>query len=232
MKTTILSSVLVFLFFFPPVQAQNQELLHKYHLLKGDVLLVQNAQNEDTKVNPYYKNDFQEGLIHFPNNAPLPAVIRYDLLKEEMQVLLKGNTYQVLQDNVPVEINNISFEKFNYLDDNKVINQGYFEVITDTEANPSLVLLKKHFKEKKSDLRSEARGFPAKYVDRSDYFLKFGKYRPAALIPVKTNEFVAHFNEHAPQIETFIKDKKLKLKKEEDLVMIVNYYNSLTNNSK
>lgn len=232
MKTIILTSVLAFLFCFPSVKAQNQELLHKYHLLKGDVLLIQNAANDDKKVNPYYRNDFQEGFIHFPNNDPLAAVIRYDLLKEEMQVLLKGNSYQVLQDNVKVEIDDISFEKFNYLDDNKVINQGYFEVITDSKENPSLLLLKKHFKEKKTDLRSEARGFPAKYIDRSDYFLKFGKYRPAILVPVKTAEFASHFNDHAGQIEEYIKNEKLKLKKEADLIKIVNYYNSLTDTAK
>lgn len=227
MKTIIFSAVLGIIFSLSPLYAQNQELLHKYHLLKGDVLLVQNSGKDEKNINPYYKNDFQQGFIHFPNSAPLEAVIRYDLLREEMQVLLKGNSYQVLQDNVPVEIENISFEKFNFLDDNKEINQGYFEVVTSRDANPTVILLKKFYKEKKTDLRSEARGFPARYVEKTDYFLKFGKYNPAILVPIKTEDFISYFNEHAQKVEAFIKNKKLKLRKEKDLVMIVDYYNSL-----
>lgn len=219
--------ILVFIFSFGSIQAQNQELLHKYHLLKGDVLLIPDDNAMVISGNEYYKKDFQNALLYFPEYTPLPAQVRYNMVKEEMEVRIEENIYQVLQDEIMVEIDNSFFRKFTYKGEDNIRSIGYFEVFNKEENQP-ITLLKKHYKEAQTDLRSQQRGLPPKYVEKSAFYLKVEKVNPAVLINRKLKNFLPLLApEYRNEIESFVKKNKFKLRKQEDLITIVDHYNSL-----
>lgn len=226
MKKLNLILQITVLLFAANLSAQNQELLHKYHLVKGDAIRV--SINEDLNVtgSPYYNNDFQPANVHFPKASPILTMVRYDMEKEEMQVLMDKENYQVLENNVEVELFNKRFRKFDFIGENREINNGYFEVLKPGESESGLLVLRKHSKEIRTNAHSQARGFPAKYVDKSEHYLKPSNGHAVVVQPRLSNFLNVFPIETRDAMESYIKKKKLNHKKEEDLIAIVAYYNS------
>lgn len=231
LKNFSLSSLIILMFSIGNLSAQNQELLHKYHLVKGDAIRVMKAEDLNVTGSPYYNNDFQPAHVHFPEYPPILTMVRYDMIKEEMQVLIDNENYQVLENNVIVEIRNKFFQKLDYIGDNRETNIGYFEIPQHPDEDPGLLLLQKHSKELKTNERSQARGFPAKYVEKTEHYLKFSRSRPAVIVQPRLSNFLEAFPlEHREDLKAYITKNKLNHKKENDLASIVNYYNSQFNN--
>lgn len=193
-------------------------------------MLVQDGSEVDNiSGSPFHYKEFHTGRIHFKDNASLPFKLRYDMVREEMQVLLDSESYKILKDEVPVEILAEYFLKLSYKGQNHESLLGYFKVLEGKHESNQLMLLEKPFKEIKTDQRLAARGIPPKYVDRSDYYLKFKTATNPVLVQRKTEDFLMFFPlEHRQSIEEYVDKENLKPKKEDDLRAIVNYYNSLS----
>ena len=221
---------LLLMFVMCNTQAQNEELLHKYSILKGDAIRIADEEGS-SKISgsPYLEKDFQKGFIYFKDHPALAADLRYDIVKEEMQLRMTDlERYQVLQDGVDVSINGVPFQKLNYRGEDGRTMLGYFEVLTAEHNEKPLLLLNKHYKHVKTGTRSEARGFPPKYVDKSDYFLKFKDARFAVPAESRLNNFLAAFPlEHQGELRSFIQNNKLKPRKSDDLQQIVTHYNQM-----
>lgn len=208
------------------LSAQNQELLHKYHLVKGDAIRVSNNEDLNVTGSPYFKNDFLPGYVHFPKTSPILTMVRYDMAREEMQVLIDKENYQVLENNVIVELQDKLFQKFDFIGDNKEINNGYFELLQPVENEPRYLLVRRHSKELRTNAHSQARGFPAKYVDKTELYIK-PTTNPAVMVQPRLSNFLIAFPyESRDEMEAYIKKNKLSHKKEEDLLAIVAHYNS------
>jgi hypothetical protein len=67
---------------------------------------------------------------------------------------------------------------------------------------------------------------PDKYKIKFDYFIQ-KEGNPATKISSKTKEFLKCFPDNNNLISNYLKADKLKVKKEEDLIKIIDYYNSL-----
>ena len=69
--------------------------------------------------------------------------------------------------------------------------------------------------------------------DRSYKYVKFEHYymskdnEPAVKIKAKKGSLFKIMTENKDEIDIYIKENKLKLSKEEDLIKLINYYNSL-----
>jgi len=218
--------MIILLLFAANLSAQNQELLHKYHLVKGDAIRVSAIDNLNVTGSTYFNNDFMPGSLHFPKAAPFLTMVRYDMVKEEMQVLIDKENYQVLEEDVIVELYNKRFQKFDFIGDNKGINTGYFELLKPEEKEPGLLLLRRHSKELKTNAHSQARGIPAKYVDKTELYIKpVGSH--AMVVQSRLSNFLLAFPEESrSEIGSYIKKNNLNHKKEEDLKTIVDHYNS------
>lgn len=212
------------------LQAQNEELLQKYSILKGDaVRIADEARSSRISGSPYREKEFHEGHIYFKDHAPLAVDLRYDIVNEEMQLLTADNEkYQVLQDGVDVSIKGVDYQKLNYRGEDGNMLLGYFEVVTAESKEKPVFLLKKYFKHVKSGTRSEARGFPPKYVDKSELFLKFENSRLALPAENRLDSFLEAFpQEHRKELHSYIKNNKLKTRRLEDLEQIVAHYNQV-----
>lgn len=177
---------------------------------------------------PYYSKDFEPAQLHFKNHDPLASKIRYDVVHEEMQVQTEANNYQVIESSVIIEMDGKWFEKMPYKGEKGSNLLGYFEVMNYRSTDKPLLILKKYSKTLKTGNRSVARGFPSKYADKSNYYLKFKNVRYPVLVEVRKNKFVNSFPaEDQKKVEKFMKKNRLKSRKAEDLLAIAKYYNSL-----
>lgn len=236
MNHYLLYSLFLCLFVFFPAQAQNplatgpgnrddnMEIINHYY--KG---ILKNAPlADDIAGSPFLTKNFEQGKLFFPDHPSISANIRYDMIKEEMQVLFEEDNYRVLHDGILLEINGIPFKKFSYLGEKGGTTLlGYFEILSNK--NKDLLLLQKHYKEFKRG-RAEAamqKGTPDRLVNKRDFYLKFSNSTTAKLVDKKLKNFLSLFPlETQNGIKAFIEDKNLNLKKEQDLITIVEFYNS------
>lgn len=204
----------------------NEEIMNQF--VKG---IRKNADAlDDYDGTPYLYKEFKKGVLHFPEYDPLVADVRYDVSKEQMQVKFDEDSYRVLHDGIPVEIGNDLYKKFSYRGDEKHVDLlGYFRVITTGSPEDELVLLEKPYKEVKRGRAAAAmqKATPPKYLDKSDYYLKFPDSNSAVEAENRLKKFLRVFpEEHQKELKSFINDNDLKPKREQDLRRIVNYYNS------
>lgn len=202
----------------------NEEIMNSF--LKG---IAKNETPTDVKGSPYLNSEFQQAQLIFPENDPLPAPVRYDVVKEEMQVQIEEGSYRILHPSVVVNLENKPYKMMSYKGDNKTFDLlGYFEILTPNYESHELVLLRKHKKDMRRGKAAAAmqKATPPRYVDKDDYYLLFKNSKPV-LVENKTKNFVNLFPEaNQDQVEQFMKDNKLKPKRENDLKSLVNYYNS------
>ena len=174
---------------------------------------------------PFLSEDFKNGKILYKDKI-IPGRLRYNVVKEEMHVLLQGQVF-VLKEGMKVEINDKPFYKKQYRKDGRNY-LGYFEAISKVENRP-VWLLKKHFKKIRPGQAAGAMR-PAKsprYVDNSDFYLKINDSEPFK-IHSRSKKFLKSLpKDHQEKIKIFIKEKKLTSRSEEDLMKIMEYYNSL-----
>lgn len=203
----------------------NREIMNQF--LKG--MMRDDSADEEYEGTPFLNEDFATGTLYFPNNDPLNVQIRYNVVNEEIQVKFDEG-YRVVHDGIAAQIGDDLYKKYSYRGEDKSLTLlGYFRVITNNFEDKPLILLEKPYKKVKRGKAAAAmqRATPPKYLNKSDFYLKFADSNSAVLAERKTKKFVDIFPaEHREQIKKYIQDNKLKPKKEQDLVHIVNYYNS------
>ena len=202
----------------------NEEIMNSY--LKG---IAKNETPTDVKGSPYLNSEFQQAQLIFPEHNPLPAPVRYDVVKEEMQVEFEEGSYRILHPGVVVKFENHPYKMMSYKGEDEIFDLlGYFEILTPNFESQDLVLLRKHKKDVRRGKAAAAmqKATPPKYVDKDFYYLMFKDSKPV-LAERKTRDFIKLFPEaHQEQVKQYMKDNKLKAKRSNDLQSIVNYYNS------
>ncbi|WP_424493524.1 hypothetical protein [Salinimicrobium sp. GXAS 041] len=182
---------------------------------------------------PYLYKEFKRGVLQFPDHEPLAAQIRYDVAKEEMQIKFDEESFRVLHDGIPVQIEGDLYKKFTYRGEEKHIDLlGYFRVITPEAGKGDLLLLEKPYKKVKRGKAAAAmqKAKPPRYVDKSDFYLRLPDSNLAVKADKKLKNFLKVFPaDEQDALKSFIKENKLKPKKEEDLKQIVQYYNTAIN---
>ncbi len=202
----------------------NEEIMNSY--FKG---IAKNETPTDVKGSPYLNSDFQQAQLIFPKHDPLPAPVRYDVVKEEMQVEFEEGSYRILHPGVMVKFGNHPYKMMSYKGEDEIFDLlGYFEILTPNFESHDLVLLKKYKKDVRRGKAAAAmqKATAPKYVDKDFYYLMFKDSKPV-LAEKKTKDFIKLFPEaHQEEMKQYIKDNKLKAKRFNDLQAIVNYYNS------
>lgn len=225
MKITKLTGILLFFIIATSLQAQNKLTLERYAVLKGDVLRVGDEYTGKVDGSPYYLENFQTGYLRISKNEPLAAKVRYDIVKEQMQISLGSENYKVIENTIVVDLNKKRFKFFPYKWEGENL-YGYFEFLSEAKENQPVLVLRKHFKEIKTGTRSQARGFSPKFEDETKIFLKFENAKMAVESESRKKRFLELFPEnHQKQLEEFIDGNNLSPRKTEDLISIADFYN-------
>ncbi|MBN1252958.1 MAG: hypothetical protein JXA16_12555, partial [Bacteroidales bacterium] len=169
----------------------------------------------------YYNFEWQKGNIIKKDSTIMTNLsFRYDVKNDrfEMWSLVNPNSLKI------ITLNGKFFIYSTYKDRNYE-RKGYFELIIDGYAK---LLIKKALKTIPG--KSGAYGYSSRQAIIETYYLKVGD-NPAILFDVKKKDVETLFPEKIEKVKDFISNNNINLKRTEDMIKIVRYYNTLFANS-
>ncbi len=171
---------------------------------------------------PYYNDDFVKGLVLLKDSSFYEDVLlRYNAFDDELEVSFREQIFQIPSKDQMIfaVIGNDTLKSVKYLSGNRERWANFYLL-----ASGELTLYAKRskgFKEKE-----EPKGYqdaqPAKYVNKSDEYYWAKEGETLSLISNK-KELITYL----PEIDAknYMKKEKLSLRKEQDLIQLVDYYN-------
>ena len=182
-----------------------------------------NTLPPDLEGSPYLKNNFQQGMVHIEDKQPYTAMLRYNAYQDEIQVKDdNGITSLFLRDYIWVELDGETFRIVDYQTKSGV-SKGYF-VELNTGNTRLLKRYEKEFREAEAASSSYSQDKPPRFEDRITYYLIEGE-GPAQEIKLRKKDILEVLS--SEEAASFVKEKKLKLKSEEEVLQLIAAMNSL-----
>jgi hypothetical protein len=172
---------------------------------------------------PYFNKEFKTGSTFIHGRFGYEAPMRYNAGKNVIEFL---DSDQIIREVLRRPYIKAQFEGkvYEIIDYNEEENQksGYFNPIAEGK-------IKLYFRPQKKMIKFGNRdvlNLTYYYLDNSSYYLK-KEGRPAEKIRLNKKAILNYLEDKAPELTTFISDYSLNLRKEEDVVRLLNYYSSL-----
>ncbi|WP_276370707.1 hypothetical protein [Chryseolinea sp. H1M3-3] len=225
-KITILLSVL-YLFIGSPTLAQATTGRNiDDHLLIKDAQRALGAKEENIEGTPYLDDSFTQGEVYFAKGKPTVVPVRYNIYKDWVEYQQNNQTY-ILDPNERIKKIKLGeriliVESFESRGKTK---QGYFILI---DSGKVMLLSKKTvtYRERTEAKALEAGATPAKYTQGPDrFFFKVENGQVQSVENVKS--VIAALPNNHDELNRFVKEEKISVRKEKDLVRLIKYYNSL-----
>jgi hypothetical protein len=175
----------------------------------------------------YFLNEWSDGKAYLADNTVLDHIkLRYNIYFGQMQFILNGDTLAFAK---PEEVNCLKFRGMTFVNtDYRVGNEvknDWFEVVCEGQCQLLFRRMVKYHLVAEEDAEREVDN---SYVKCCAYYVKNGD-QPAELIRPKKKNVACVFSDKEELISEFIKNHRLNLKKKDDLVAVVDYYNNLRN---
>lgn len=182
------------------------------------------ANDSPVKGSPYLNDTYVNGVIYYSNKT-YKTPIRYNAFQDLIEYQQGGRT-MVLDPGpsvVKVELENSVFVPQKFEADGKS-RFGYFEVLDS--GNVTLFSKKRvTFLPEKKNGALDGRDQPAEYKRYADaFYYKIGDGPLQEVENLKT--FIAALPDKQEELSKFAKKEKISHRKEEDMLRIVEYYNS------
>lgn len=176
---------------------------------------------------PYINDTFE--LIKFKRFGDVIFLGRYNANLGEMQISRDNDTI-VLNNSENFEITFLSGKKvykthsYKRKDDSSV--RGFLVVLKATDSIAVLKEEKIKFQDKKPSTNGYDKAKPAKYIRSKDlYYYRLGN--KVSSLPQKKKDILKLFPEHSNKLKVFIKQNKINLKEEDDLISLFGYIEKL-----
>ncbi len=178
---------------------------------------------------PYMFGDFKPGKMVLKSGEEFNLEFRYDIYADQMHMKDKNVVYGLIQPEMIAQII-IDSVKFVFINFAKQGNEttsgkgGYFILMNDGKCS---LLVRKNIRLQDSELPKPYQpAKPAKFINTTDtYYLKM-QNMDAVKISGK-DELLSVLADRKTEINSFIKENKLKLKDGEDLSRLIAFYNNL-----
>jgi len=171
---------------------------------------------------PYLNTEFTDGMVCFRDSSALKLKLRYDIYASRMEYQINGVNY-VIGNPQFLEKVIIGESVFVYM--NTDGKPGYFELL---EPGRCALLLKRTmiFVPEEGPKPIEGIIKPAHFTrDADELFLSVNGGIPAEIKNMKS--VTAALHDHEAQVESFLENEKIKKARQENLIKVVKYYNSL-----
>lgn len=172
---------------------------------------------------PYLTDDFKRGMVYMENEAPYPAMMRYNAYQDEIQVQgPNGISTLFMRDNIWAELNGETIKIETY-EKGSGTAQGYFFELNKGTTR----LLKKHkrvFMESVPASSSYSKEKPPRFDDDITYYLA-QEGVPAKEIKLKKKDIAGILD--SEEAQAYIKENKMKLKSEDEVIQLINHLNAL-----
>ncbi|MCD4746861.1 MAG: hypothetical protein K8R58_11240 [Bacteroidales bacterium] len=188
------------------------------------------APNQNSKKvgDMYLDNEWKYGLLMLNDNTIIgDRLYRYNIYEQKMQYIFENDTLSITN---PERIKFLSFDGktyyyFDYFDNNRR-GKGYFEFL----AGRNFKLLRRSVANYNYKNIYEDNEVPIdkRYVKTDEYYIK--KCDEPAIHIVGTNEAILNLlSDKKTEVVRYIKQKKLNIKNEDDMIAVIEFYNSLYN---
>lgn len=210
------------------VEVSGTEVLLSKLRLNKDIEGRKNNTYQVIAGNPFMFKDFENGSIKLKDDGIYTGELRFDKYAGEIHFKKDEEIYAIA---FPEKIEYIEIEgiRFIYSDyqmskPEPTIKGTYFIDLVDNQCK--LLVKKGAIIKEAVPSRGIVDAKPARFMDKSDsYFVKIGD-NPAIEIKNKKS-LVSIFNNKALEIKRFLDTEKISIRNQEDLVKLVNYYNTL-----
>jgi hypothetical protein len=181
------------------------------------------------KGSPYANENFLPGQILFKEkNIKIDTTLRSNVFSDEFEV-----KEDVQSENISALIKSNDLEVFlankHYIlrpfVEKGIEKEGYFNVISEGKGLGIYERKTKVFKEGKKAADSFHIDFPPSFTDESELF--YDKNGLMLVYPQNKKDLLILFSDHEKELTSFIKKTKINTKSNEDLIKIIDYYNSL-----
>lgn len=188
--------------------------------------------NESVEGSPYINEEYLPAKISAAEGNTF--YVRYNALRDEFEVKGQNNTAYALnryRRDIVVEVVplNKKYQVFGYMDENLNENFGYFVFLSDSEKDA--VILKKEritFIGEKLAVTSYDTPRSARYKRWSDkFYIKTKDSKLVKELPRGKRAIAKLFPKQKDVIFNYMKENKIKTSREEDLVQLMTYINSL-----
>lgn len=215
----------------------------------ADINMINNELGEQidlskTTGSPYLNPTYQKGFVtNLDKNEDLPLWLRYNVFSDniEAKLELKSLEVAVLDRSKKYEFT-IMGEKFVLVQDKAVFeskgsDNGYMAQLSD--ADKKVILYKNYTHDYTPPIKAQTSydvDRPGNLKIESDYYMKF-ENQPLVLLEAHKRKIADAFpSEYQDDIESFVKKEKLKFKGDDkevetDLRSVINYFNSILQNS-
>lgn len=232
MKTQLLK-LIFFIFVINQSNAQNRGVNFRYEVLDpnhaGKLFKNPDQEMEKPKGSPYIVSKFLDAKVATVSQI---AKMRYNTFSDEFEFITATNDTLVLDkiqdfDNILFSHNNQNYRLLDYKNENKTSTRGYLITLFESE---KLALFKKEIillSEAKIAKTSLEMNMPAKYqIQDPSYFLKI-QNNEIVLFPKNKKELFKLYIDKKDKVETFLKEQKIDLKNEKDLIETVTFLATL-----
>ena len=209
-------------------QPEAQEPSQIQYISNRTVNLVN--EQEDYTGSPYFNEDFVSGnILSKGKTIATNQIVRYNVNKEEFEIRdskdSNSKTVKTIlrSENITIEMGDHSFE---YISDAKNKLRGYFIPLITGGKNSLYKKIKKEYIPSQKAINSMTSDVAALYKEKEILYLVDGDGKFIELTSSKKDRLNA-FGDTKKNVKDYAKQNKLNLKKEEDLIKIVTYTNSL-----
>lgn len=172
------------------------------------------------KGSPYLNKYFESGFVIVQKtNDTLPLNLRYNIFADEMEVKLdEKNNLSSVQKKIDISIK-LAEKDFYYYEGN-----GYYEVLF--KGKYSLLLkYQSIFMEEEPGKTPMHQSKPAMFKLKNTFFImKDGIFTE---VPSSNKGFYELLSNQKEKLQEFVKENKLKITNQQDLIKIIKFYNTL-----
>ena len=194
--------------------------------------VVDNFSLDDVEGSPYLYDNFVLGEVSINNKVDGMYPLRLNVYNDIFEIKTDEKTIKEIRQLHYVEINlqNQVYRLVSYLDNDKVISRGYFEVL---EEGKNVILLKKNEKVFEPGVKAKTSFHIDKKPQIKDAVSYYLSFKSNSNVPIKitkltSKEVLKAFPEdNIKVLKSYIKDKNLNFKDVEELMHIVRFYNNL-----
>ena len=186
------------------------------------------------KGSPYLNEEFVHGEVIVNEKVEEVGKMRYNAYRNEVEILdnlSKDSYYSLLKRAyIKVEIDGKLYRIYTYVDNDKSIKTSYF---TELNEGPLKLLFKPEalLKQARTPSTSYEKYSPPTYVWNSSYYILDNRNKDSENHAVKVrltkNNILDFTGSKKNEMKLYVKENKLNLRKEQDVIAFLNYFNSL-----
>lgn len=206
---------------------QMNDLLDQYQV---EVNQNKSRLEERFSGTPYFSDDYVNSRIFFnEQNKPVKAELRYNVYSDEFEFMQAGRLFAISNKERidSIEYMGKRFVYGEYRDESGVLHEGFMHQLVKGDcALYKIYNIAFHEEEPPSSGYDDYE--PARFEEESPIYCLQMKddERPAEIESFRRGKFLNRFGQLEAELKQYIKDHKIRLRREEDLVRFIRYYNA------